>query len=47
MNQPFTQTELEAYLDESLPAEDMARIEKAFRENPKLVEQLAAINCAA
>src|SRR5687767_2924700 len=40
MNQP----ELEAYLDEALPAEEMARIEDALRRNPKLLDELAAIN---
>lgn len=40
MNQP----ELEAYLDEALPAEDMARIEDALRRDPQLLEELAAIN---
>jgi len=40
----FPQAELEAYLDEALPSEDMARIEKALRDEPKLAEQLAAIN---
>jgi hypothetical protein len=40
MNQP----ELEAYLDEALPAEEMARIEDLLRRNPELLEQLAAIN---
>lgn len=40
MNQP----ELEAYLDEALPAEEMARIEDALRRNPQLLEDLAAIN---
>lgn len=40
MNQP----ELEAYLDEALPAEEMARIEDALRRNPQLLDDLAAIN---
>jgi len=40
----FAQAELEAYLDEALPAEDMARIEKALRDDPKLAGQLAALN---
>ena len=40
----LTQADLEAYLDEALPAEAMARIERALRDNPKLGEQLAAIN---
>jgi len=44
MNYRFAQAELEAYLDEALPAEDMARIEKALRDDPKLAAQLAALN---
>ncbi len=40
----FRQTDLEAYLDEALPAEEMARIEKAARKDRRLVERLAAIN---
>jgi hypothetical protein len=40
MNQP----ELEAYLDEALPAEEMARIEDLLRRQPELLQELAAIN---
>jgi len=36
--------DLEAYLDESLPAEEMARVEKALREDPSLARQLAEIH---
>ena len=36
--------DLEAYLDEALPAEDMARIEDLLRRNPALLEELTAIN---
>ena len=39
----FHQTELEAYLDEALPAEEMARMEKALRDDAKLAGQLAAV----
>lgn len=35
--------ELEAYLDEALPAERMAAIEASLREHPALVERLRAI----
>ncbi|MBN2215908.1 MAG: hypothetical protein JW719_00895 [Pirellulales bacterium] len=38
------QNELEAYLDEALPPDEMARIEHALRRHPECVEQLAAIN---
>lgn len=44
MTRPFTQAELEAYLDEALPVEEMARIEKMLRESPKLAEELSIAN---
>lgn len=44
MTHAYTQADLEAYLDEALPVETMSRIEKALRNQPKLAEQLAAIN---
>jgi hypothetical protein len=40
----FTQTELEAYLDETLDVERMVQIERALREEPRLLEHLARIN---
>lgn len=40
----FTTTELEAYLDESLPAERMAAIEDALRGNDDLRQSLIEIN---
>ncbi len=40
----FSQTDLEAYLDEALPTEAMAAIERALRDDAKLVRELAAIN---
>jgi anti-sigma factor RsiW len=43
MTSLFRQHDLEAYLDESLPAEEMARVEKALRGDPQLARQLAAI----
>ncbi|MCR4414740.1 MAG: hypothetical protein NUV77_20175, partial [Thermoguttaceae bacterium] len=43
MAQSVGTSELEAYLDEALPAEEMARIEKALRKDGALVRQLAAI----
>ena len=43
MTSPFRQTELEAYLDEALPAVEMARIEKALRDDAELSRQLAAV----
>ena len=44
MTKSYTQAELEAYLDEALPVERMARIEQALRSDRNLVHQLAAIN---
>lgn len=38
------QPDLEAYLDEALPPEEMARIELALRNDPELLRQLASIN---
>ncbi len=38
----FRQSDLEAYLDEALPPEEMARIEKTVRDDPSLVRELAA-----
>ena len=43
MTTMFRPSDLEAYLDEALPPEEMARIEKAARGDPALVEQLASI----
>ena len=40
----FSPTDLEAYLDEALPPEEMARIEKAVREDAGLVRSLASIH---
>jgi anti-sigma factor RsiW len=43
MTAPFRVTDLEAYLDEALPVEEMTRIEKALRDDPSLARQVAAI----
>jgi hypothetical protein len=43
MNRPPTLAELEAYLDESLSAPEMARIEQSLRADPTLRTQFAAI----
>lgn len=40
----FTQSELEAYLDEALAPEEMAIVENAVRKDTKLLRQLSAIN---
>jgi len=39
----YREAELEAYLDEALPPEEMARIEAALRDNSPLARQLAEI----
>lgn len=44
MSKPLRQSDLESYLDEALPPEEMARIEQALRKDRQLVRQLAAIN---
>jgi len=44
VNQPLRQSDLEAYLDEAMPPEEMARIEDALRKDAELVRELAAIN---
>ena len=41
MSEPFTQTQLEAFLDEGLPADAMSAIEEALRDDPQLQERLA------
>jgi anti-sigma factor RsiW len=43
MTVPIQSAELEAYLDEGLPIEDMARVEKALRDDAELARQLTAI----
>lgn len=44
MAKRWSQRDLEAYLDEALPIESMATIERTLRNDAKLAEQLAAIN---
>ena len=44
MSNQYDTPELEAYLDEALPAEQMAEVEDALREREALREQLKAIN---
>jgi hypothetical protein len=40
----LTQSDLQAYLDEALPSEQMAAIEAELRKKPDLLKQLSAIN---
>jgi hypothetical protein len=44
MTLPLTDSDLELYLDEALPAEEMVRIEQALRTDRHLAERLATIN---
>jgi hypothetical protein len=44
MAETFRQSDLEAYLDEALPPEEMARIEKAMRDDRALMRQLTAVH---
>ena len=44
MTKTIRQSDLEGYLDEALPAEQMALIEKALREDQSLISQVAAIH---
>ncbi len=44
MAKRLTKTDLEAYLDEALPIEAMAEIERHLRADPALAQQLAEIN---
>ncbi len=44
MAHAFSESDLEAFLDEALPPDEMAVIEKALRKDPALARRLAAIN---
>lgn len=44
MPKTLRQCDLDAYLDEALPPEEMARVELALRNDPELRRRLAAIN---
>jgi hypothetical protein len=43
MKAQFSPADLEAYLDEALPIEEMASIEKSLRDDAALARQLAAV----
>ncbi len=38
------QSDLDGYLDEALPAEEMARVESALRRDPELMRQVEAVH---
>ena len=44
MPDTFSISELEAFLDEALPGDQMARIENALRTDPEVARQLAAVH---
>jgi hypothetical protein len=44
MSATFRPSDLEAYLDEALPAEEMAGIEKSLRKDPELLQHLTAVH---
>ncbi len=44
MTRRITQSELESYLEEALPPEEMAAIEQELRARPELLTRLSAIN---
>ena len=44
MSRRITQSELEAYLEEALPPEEMAAIEQELRGRPEILQRLSAIN---
>lgn len=44
MKQHFSESDLQAYLDESLMPTEMAAIESAIRNDPRLLQQLSMLN---
>lgn len=44
MGEPLNESELEAYLDEALPAEAMQRVEEQLRQDESLRQGLSLIN---
>lgn len=44
MSKRISQSDLESYLDEALPADEMAAIEAEVRKHPELLSQMSAIN---
>jgi len=44
MSREFTESELEAYLDEALAPDEMTVVEAALREDQELAQRLAKIN---
>ncbi len=44
MTDPFSQADLEAYLDEALPPDEMAAVEETLRSDPEFSQKLVAIH---
>ena len=44
MAKPISQSDIEGYLDEALPAEQMAQIELSLRNDPELLGRMATIH---
>ena len=44
MTEPFSQADLEAYLDEALPPDEMAAVEDTLRNDPEFAQKLVAIH---
>ena len=44
MSHPFSNSDLEAFLDEALPTERMAAIEEALRNDGELQKRITAVN---
>ncbi len=44
MTEPFSQADLEAYLDEALPPDEMAAVEETLRNDPEFAKNLVAIH---
>ncbi len=44
MTKPFRASDWEAYLEEALPPEEMASIERALREKPDLLRHLTSVH---
>jgi anti-sigma factor RsiW len=44
VSRPVFKPDLESYLDEALPPEEMAQVEKLLRKDRRLLAELAAIN---
>lgn len=43
MTRRWAQSDLESYLDETLPPDEIAQLERALRDDAKLLEQLATV----